>query len=255
MAKRPEVVVVLSGGMDSATLLYLINQGYDPICITFDYGQRHYREIEYAESLANKLSASWMLYNMQDYGSVARSALTDYDQQVPEGHYAADNMKKTVVPNRNMTMLSIATAMAISNKAVGVATGVHAGDHAIYPDCRLEFIVHMESTVKIANEGFIDPKFQIMAPFLNITKADIVTMGTQFEVPYDKTWSCYKGNLKHCGKCGTCVERKEAFYIANVPDPTEYEETGVGGHYVDFKGSPITHEEAIELHRNLNKGI
>jgi 7-cyano-7-deazaguanine synthase len=132
-------------------------------------------------------------------------------------------MKATVVPNRNMMMLSIAIAAAVNDKAGTVVAGMHAGDHPIYPDCRPAFVTSMIETARIANKGFIDPYFSIWVPFIRWTKAQIVERGDQLGVPYEQTWSCYKGGEKHCGKCGTCVERIEAFQLACVKDPTEYE--------------------------------
>jgi len=131
-------------------------------------------------------------------------------------------MKATVVPNRNMIMLSIATAVAVVEKANAVYIAVHAGDHAIYPDCRSEFITQCSYTAALATEGFSDPAFTIEAPFIAMTKAEIVKLGDSYDVPWGQTWSCYKGDMWHCGKCGTCVERKEAFEEAGIKDPTVY---------------------------------
>lgn len=220
-----KIVLILSGGMDSATLLYMLKkQGYEVSALSFDYAQKHSKELQHARKIINQGGVdNWNIFDLTDLCNIApNSALVDRNVEVPEGHYAAPNMRATVVPNRNMIMLSIATAWAINDKAAGVATGVHAGDHAVYPDCRPEFIYHVEQTLKIANEGFIRPDFQVLAPFIHMTKANIVEVGTELGVPFEDTWSCYKGGIKHCGKCGTCVERKEAFQIAKVEDPTEY---------------------------------
>jgi 7-cyano-7-deazaguanine synthase len=144
---------------------------------------------------------------------------------VPDGHYAEDTMKATVVPNRNMMMLSIAGAVAIAEEAEFVATGTHAGDHFIYPDCRPEFIAAASAALLVGNTGFSSPGFRgIVAPFIHSTKADICATGDVLGVPWDATWSCYKGGAIHCGRCGTCVERAEAFDLAGVDDPTEYED-------------------------------
>lgn len=220
-----KVITVLSGGMDSTALMYYIKSlGHEQSAISFYYGQKHSRELIAARDLSGELGIGWVEFDLSDYAKVAHSALTSKEVGVPEGHYAEENMRATVVPNRNMTMLSIATAWAISKGAEVVATGVHAGDHAIYPDCRPEFIIHMETTLRVANEGFIHPNFQILAPWLMMTKADIARRGDKLQVPWDRTWSCYKGGTFHCGKCGTCVERKEAFLLAGILDPTEYEQ-------------------------------
>jgi 7-cyano-7-deazaguanine synthase len=150
------------------------------------------------------------------------SALTD-EIPVPDGHYAASTMAITVVPNRNAMMLSIAYAVAVAEQAKVVAFGVHAGDHFIYPDCRPAFITAFDTMQRIAVEGFGEPQLRLEAPFMHMSKDQIVQLGTSLQVPYSDTWSCYKGGEKHCGTCGTCVERKEAFELAGVPDPTKYE--------------------------------
>ena len=219
-------VVVLSGGMDSATALYKAKaDGYEIYAISFDYGQKHNKELDYASKLATKIGVKEHkivdLTCIKDL--VSESALTNDKIAVPEGHYAANNMKLTVVPNRNMIMYSIAAGYAVSLKAQALYVGVHAGDHFIYPDCRPQFIFGLDGLVRVANEGFIDTNFQIVAPFLYIAKTDIVKIGVELKVPYELTWSCYKGGETHCGKCGTCVERKEAFELAGVEDPTVYE--------------------------------
>jgi 7-cyano-7-deazaguanine synthase len=218
-------VAIVSGGMDSVTLAhYLKETTEDLILVSFDYGQRHKQELEYAELCAENLEAEWILINLESLAQhLTGSALTDSDVDVPQGHYTDESMKATVVPNRNMVMLSIATAIAVANRADYVATGVHAGDHAIYPDCRPEFIASVNGTARIATKGFSVPGFEIMAPFVEMTKEEICELGYQLDVPFGKTWSCYEGREYHCGKCGTCVERKEAFDRSGVPDPTCYE--------------------------------
>lgn len=218
-----KAIAIVSGGMDSATLLYWMLEKYDEVkAISFDYDQKHRKELDYARGLCGFLGVEHRVFDLFDYNFIAKSALTRHALEVPEGHYAADNMKATVVPNRNLTMLSLATAWAISLEAEAVGMGVHAGDHAVYPDCRHEFIVHAETTLKVANEGFIHPEFTLVTPFLFMCKADIVKVGASKGVHFKDTWSCYKGEIVHCGKCGTCVERKEAFALAGVQDPTEY---------------------------------
>lgn len=215
-------VTIVSGGMDSVTLAHMLHdQGHDQELVTFYYGQRHKREIEFAELAAKRLGVHQRTVILDI--ALPGSALTDINVAVPEGHYADETMKATVVPNRNMMMLAIAAARAIADKADGVATGVHAGDHPIYPDCRPEFIAAMTQVVRIANEGFCVPDFEIVAPFSTWSKADIAAHGEALGVPWAETWSCYQGRLRHCGKCGTCVERQEAFIVAGVDDPTLYE--------------------------------
>ena len=220
-----KAVVVLSGGMDSATVLYqAVQDGFEPYCISFDYGQKHRKELEYARNLCLR-TRSVAQHKIVDLTSItdliSNSSLTS-DVAVPDGHYAEESMKITVVPNRNMIMYSIAIGYAVNIKAEAVYVGVHAGDHFIYPDCRPDFIMGLDSLAKIANQGFID-KLEIVAPFLFKSKAYIASVGNKLGVPYETTWSCYKGGEKHCGKCGTCIERKEAFKLAEVKDPTEYE--------------------------------
>jgi 7-cyano-7-deazaguanine synthase len=228
MKRSNDIVAVVSGGMDSVTLLYfLLSYDYKPHVISFDYGQKHVKELDMARHHAEQNNLDHVVVPMKHLGDMLNSALTSAEEEVPEGHYAAENMKATVVPNRNMIMMSIAAGLAITDKCEALAVGVHAGDHAIYPDCRPEFIVHMETTLRVANEGFIHPNFQVVAPFVNLGKHNIAELGAGLNVDYSMTWSCYKGGALHCGKCGTCVERKEAFQRAGLVDPTMYEDTEV----------------------------
>lgn len=219
-----KAVAIVSGGMDSVTLAYLLDaEGYELHLLAFNYGQRHKKELQFAEMAAKALKAEFDIVNLSNLGKLLKgSALTD-DIAVPDGHYASENMKITVVPNRNAIMLSIAYGVAVAENADIVATGVHAGDHFIYPDCRTKFIKAFDIASSLANEGFGNPDLKIIAPFGEIGKDGIVKIGTELNVPYENTWSCYKGGDKHCGKCGTCVERKEAFQLAGVSDPTIYE--------------------------------
>jgi len=221
-----KAVVVLSGGMDSATALYQAKaDGNELYAISFDYGQRHKKELDYAKKLAEVAGVKeHHIVNLTSITElISNSSLTNKEIDVPEGHYAAENMKLTVVPNRNMIMYAVALGYAVNVKASSMYVGVHAGDHAIYPDCRPEFIEALDVIAKIANEGFIKKDFQVKAPFVHISKTNIAKLGSQLGVPYELTWSCYKGGNKHCGKCGTCVERKEAFQLAGVIDPTQYD--------------------------------
>jgi 7-cyano-7-deazaguanine synthase len=218
-------VAVVSGGMDSITMLYLLVRTAQrrPLVLSFDYGQKHVKELELAGWHATNLGLPHRVVDLRSITALLGSSALVGDADVPEGHYADETMKATVVPNRNLMMISIATAAAVNEKADLVGVGVHAGDHPVYPDCRPEFIYHVEQTLKVANEGFINPLFQLYAPFLLMGKHDIAKLGAAHNVPYEKTWSCYKGGELHCGKCGTCVERKEAFELAEVNDPTVYE--------------------------------
>ena len=218
-------VAVVSGGMDSITMLYhLYDIDKDLMVLSFDYGQKHKKELGYVRDHVEKLDLGWKVVDLTSVSTLlTRSALVG-SREVPEGHYEAESMKQTVVPNRNMIMASIAAAACINGDGWLLGLGVHAGDHAVYPDCRPEFVRTLEAVLHIANQGFIHPQFQIFAPWLTVSKADIVAMGTErYNINYSETWSCYKGGDVHCGKCGTCVERKEAFVLANVLDPTEYE--------------------------------
>jgi 7-cyano-7-deazaguanine synthase len=219
-----KTVAIVSGGMDSVTMAHLLAARGDRLTVVaVDYGQRHIRELRYAESCARRLSVPFIRLDLKSLTQhLEGSALTDRSVDVPHGHYAAESMRSTVVPNRNAILLSCATAIAVANKADAVATAVHAGDHAIYPDCRPEFISAFEHMAKIANEGFAVDNFGIQAPFLHSTKAEIVGVGETVGVPWEKTWSCYEGEWPHCGRCGTCVERREAFMHAGVLDPTDY---------------------------------
>jgi 7-cyano-7-deazaguanine synthase len=216
-------IVVVSGGLDSVTLAHLLaRDGSELHLVSFDYGQRHRKELEFAKRAATRLGAAWTMINLEAAGLTAilkGSALTEATIQVPDGHYAADTMKATIVPNRNAIMLAIACAAAESNGADVVGVAVHAGDHFIYPDCRPEFINAFEAMERVAMDR---PGLRIEAPFINRTKADIVRVGQDLGVPFQETWSCYKGGEIHCGACGTCVERREAFRLAGVTDPTSY---------------------------------
>lgn len=218
-----KAIAIVSGGLDSVTLAYLLkSMKYDLHLLSFDYGQRHRKELGYAQRCAQSLDAEWDLIDLSSiHKLLSGSALTD-DIQVPEGHYEAANMAITVVPNRNALMLSIAYAAAVSEQADFVAVGVHAGDHTIYPDCRPGFIDAFQEMERQAIQGFGKDDLQLYAPFVNLTKAKIIQWGHALGVDFAQTWSCYKGGDVHCGKCGTCVERREAFKLAGVQDPTQY---------------------------------
>ena len=220
-----KIVTLLSGGLDSAVLLWwLKSQGNEVTAIAFNYGQRHIRELDHARELFRISGiADLIVVDMPSVGrNLQGSSQTDMRVDVPEGHYAADNMKTTIVPNRNMIMLSIAAGIAMSRGIKAVAFAAHAGDHAIYPDCCGVFKLQFELALNAAM-GCED--FGVAAPFINMPKQAIVTIGAKLGVPFEKTWSCYKGLDLHCGKCGTCVERREAFALAGVKDPTIYVDT------------------------------
>ena len=173
---------------------------------------------------ANQLQVPYTQVRLPIDQLLKGSALTDDSVEVPEGHYEAESMKATVVPNRNAIFLSLAYALAVSEQCDFVATAVHSGDHHIYPDCRPQFLKSFDLMEKYATEGYSKVDLHLMTPFSKKTKSDIVTTGAVHNVPFQNTWSCYKGELLQCGKCGTCVERIEAFAVAEVPDPTVYQE-------------------------------
>ena len=213
-------LVVLSGGMDSTVLLYQLLQAGDEVkALSINYGQRHSRELEAARALCAELGVEHRVADLSGLSDLlAGSALTSSEIEVPEGHYAEDNMKATVVPNRNMILLSVAAGWAISSKYDRIAYAAHSGDHAIYPDCRNEFAEALDGAIRLADWHEVS----LYRPFVDMTKADIVSLGAKLGVPFEKTWTCYKGQDLHCGRCGTCVERREAFYLAGVDDPTTY---------------------------------
>lgn len=216
-----KTIVICSGGLDSVTLAYRINNEHELMgLLSFDYGQRHKKEIDSAALCAAQLGVRHQIIDIQHIGqSLTGSALTD-DLDVPDGHYEEETMRVTVVPNRNAIMLAIAFGIASANGAEAVAAAVHGGDHFIYPDCRPDFINAFQKMQDHALDGYA--QIELMAPYVHQSKADIVTDGAKYSVPFETTWSCYKGGEQHCGRCGTCVERREAFDIAGVEDPTIY---------------------------------
>ncbi len=224
-----DVVLTLSGGLDSAVLLYqLRNLGYRVRCLSVNYGQRHKKELEYAGGLCHRNRLEHRVVDLSGLRHLfAGSSQTTDSVPVPEGHYEEESMKATVVPNRNMVLLSLATAWAISVKANAVAYAAHGGDHAVYPDCRPEFAEALARVISLADWRQVG----LLTPFLRperLSKADIVREGAALGVPFALTWSCYKGGEKHCGVCGTCRERVEAFQLVDVTDPTEYENVATG---------------------------
>ena len=215
-----EKLIIVSGGMDSITLL---NEYKDEIAmaVTFDYGSNHAKkEIPMAKLHCERLGIKHIVIPLAFIHEYFKSSLLEGADAIPEGHYAAENMKSTVIPFRNGIMLAIACGIAESNGLKEVMIANHSGDHAIYPDCRTEFINAMSKAMGLGTyEGI-----SIVAPYSDITKTDIARHGKEIGLNYAETWSCYKGGEKHCGKCGTCVERKEALHDAGIDDPTEYED-------------------------------
>jgi 7-cyano-7-deazaguanine synthase len=218
-----DTIVICSGGLDSVSLAHKVAAEHKLRgLLSFDYGQRHVKELDCAAACAERLGVPHRVVDISGVGAaLSGSALTD-DVAVPDGHYAEDSMKITIVPNRNAIMLAIAFGMAAAEKADAVAAAVHGGDHFIYPDCRPGFIDAFQMMQRHALEGVAD--VTLYTPFVTISKADIVTEGAKHDTPFAATWSCYKGGARHCGRCGTCVERREAFHLAGIEDPTEYED-------------------------------
>ena len=212
-------VIIVSGGMDSTTLLY-DRRDEIALAISFDYGSNHNaREIPYAEMHCKRLGIEHITVPLDFMHKYFRSSLLEGADAIPEGHYAAENMKSTVVPFRNGIMLAVAAGVAESRNLTKLLIANHGGDHTIYPDCRPEFISAMDSATNAGTYVGV----RVVAPYTNITKGDIARIGKKLGIDYAETWSCYKGGEKHCGKCGTCVERKEALAYAGIEDTTEYE--------------------------------
>lgn len=211
--------LICSGGLDSVSLAYILAERGDLHGIlSFNYAQRHKKELFFAKLCADKLGVPFDLIDISSIGQAMSNTALTGDISVPDGHYAEESMKITVVPNRNAIFLSIAFGLASAKGANQVALAVHGGDHFIYPDCRPDFINSFAIMENYSLEGSVG----LYAPFVQKTKADIVSLGNEVNTPFIETWSCYKGMELHCGRCGTCVERREAFYCAGVEDPTLY---------------------------------
>lgn len=228
MSEKKIAVMGLSGGMDSSTLLgYLLREGYEVHCCLFTYGSKHNKYERFAAEEVVKF------YQEQDYSVIVhafdfsnltakfKSNLLLSGGDIPEGHYNDANMKKTVVPGRNLIFISIMAGLAESIEASVVALGVHAGDHHIYPDCRAQFVKAADLTVFLST----DNKVQVIAPFQNYDKRRILQWGMNAlpRVPYHLTRTCYKDQTVSCGKCGSCQERLEAFTLIRELDPIQYE--------------------------------
>lgn len=215
-----KVVVLCSGGMDSVTALYWARREHDVVAaLSFDYGAKHnHREIPMAAEHAAARGVRHEVVQLDFVNRLFTSNLLQSGGAVPDGHYAAENMKQTVVPFRNAIMLSIACGFAESIGGEGLVIAAHSGDHTIYPDCREDFMEAMADAMSYGTYA----RIQLLRPFIGMHKGGIASEGARLGVDFSRTWSCYKGGELHCGTCGTCVERREAFAQAGLPDPTVY---------------------------------
>lgn len=216
-----KVVLVYSGGSDSFTLLhYLRNLGNTVFPISFDYSQRHARELLYAKEECARLGLPHKVVRIDALRDIASRSVLTSDAPVPEGFYADENMKQTVVPNRNMILLALAAAYAINIGAQALAYGAHAGDHTIYPDCRPAFIEEMARAFALCDWS----PLHLLVPFQDIDKRAIYGWGIAHGLDYSNAWTCYNGRERACGKCGSCVERLHAFHDIGAIDPLRYED-------------------------------
>ncbi|MGA0899376.1 MAG: 7-cyano-7-deazaguanine synthase QueC [Luteolibacter sp.] len=215
-----KVCVLLSGGMDSVTVLYEAVHTHEVVaCLSFDYGSKHNaREIPFAKLHAERHGIVHHTLSLDFMDHLFKSDLLRSGGDIPEGHYAEESMKQTVVPFRNGIMLAVATGFAESVEAEGVVIAAHSGDHAIYPDCREPFMQAMGDAMQYGT--YLN--MELLRPFIDKDKAAIAKRGLELGIDFTETWSCYKGGEIHCGVCGTCVERREAFQLAGVDDPTRY---------------------------------
>ncbi len=215
-----KVIVLVSGGMDSVTALHEAARTHEILLgLSFDYGSKHNaRELPFAGEHCSALGIPHRIVNLDFVNELFQSDLLLSGGDIPDGHYEAENMKQTVVPFRNGIMLAIAAGVAESFGAGGVVIAAHSGDHAIYPDCREDFMAPMAAAITAGTYADV----AVLRPFIDLRKEDIARLGRALGVDYARTWSCYKGGATHCGTCGTCVERKEAFELAGLVDPTVY---------------------------------
>ena len=213
-----KITLIYSGGSDSYTLLnYALSKNLNVDCLTFAYGQKHNKEIDFASSVCKELNVKHSIIDIGDNSEIVfgNSSLTSLETKVPHGSYKEETMQSTIVPNRNMIFLSYAIAYSISNNTEEVWYGAHAGDHFIYPDCRPEFLNAMNVAAGLCDSS----KIKIEAPFISYTKGEIIKIGLDLNLDYSKAWTCYEGKQNPCGKCGSCVERAEAFSDNNAIDP------------------------------------
>ena len=219
-----KIVVLCSGGMDSVTALHWARREHAvAAALSFNYGAKHNdREIPFAAAQAVNLGVPHRVIALDFIGQLFASDLLKTGGEIPDGHYVDQTMRRTVVPFRNGIMLSVAAGLAESVGAAGLVIAAHGGDHMIYPDCREPFMRAMGEAMKLGTYAGIE----LLRPFIALDKAGIAAEGARLGVDFARTWSCYKGGAMHCGQCGTCVERREAFLLAGLPDPTAYEDTG-----------------------------
>ena len=213
-----KITLIYSGGSDSYTLLnYALSKNFNVDCLTFTYGQKHNKEIDFASSVCKELNIKHSIIDIADNSEIVfgNSSLTSLETKVPHGSYKEETMQSTIVPNRNMIFLSYAIAYSISNNIEEVWYGAHAGDHFIYPDCRPKFLNAMNVAAGLCDSS----KIKIEAPFISYTKGEIIKIGLDLNLDYSKAWTCYEGKQNPCGKCGSCVERAEAFSDNNAMDP------------------------------------
>ena len=217
---KRKTIVILSGGLDSTTLLYhLRDAGHKVKALSVNYGQRHLRELDAARRICEVADVEHRVVDVSELAEIfGQNALTDMSVNVPHGEYAPSTMAVTTVPNRNMIMLSIAAGWAIASKFNAVAFGAHSGEYTPYPDCQPQFAAAMNCATHVCDD---DP-IELLAPFVRWDKGDIVKRGHELGVPFELTWSCYRGGDLHCGECSTCLDRKGAFAKCGISDPVEY---------------------------------
>lgn len=216
-----KVAVLLSGGLDSTTALHWAHRHHEVVCaLSFDYGSNHAaRELACARYQAEQLGIPYHEIDLRSISAHLQSALLSGADAIPTADYAEDNLKQTVVPFRNGVFLAIAAGIAESNGATGIVIAAHGGDHALYPDCREDFMTAMASAISLGTYA----KLEILRPFITHSKGEITAIGAQLGVDFAHTYSCYCGRKQHCGQCATCRERRDSFAAAGIPDPTDYE--------------------------------
>jgi 7-cyano-7-deazaguanine synthase len=220
MVMTEKAVVIYSGGMDSFTVLNkAVFEGLEVYALTFDYGQKHVKEVDFARNVCSAMGITHKIIDITAINELISGSSLTSNIEVPEGHYADENMKSTVVPNRNMILLSLAVGYATSIKASKVYFGAHGGDHHVYPDCRPDFVKKINDVCAVANYDFVE----VVTPYLTSNKTEILRDGLKMNLDYSLTWTCYNGREKACGRCGSCVERLEAFEENQAKDPLAYE--------------------------------